>query len=59
MFDVREAQDKETGNGEAYQYVAMADWMVVQGVTHVAMESTGCFGNQSTISWKAVLQYCW
>ena len=31
----------------------LADWLVEQGITHAAMESTGCTGSPFTTCWKA------
>jgi transposase len=38
---------------------ALGEWLAARGVTHVAMESTGCSGNRSSISWRAGSVFCW
>src|SRR6266702_4729313 len=40
------------------EVLRLRDWLKALGVTHIAMESTGCTGNRSTICSKGILS-CW
>ena len=39
--------------------LALADWLMEAGCTHVAMESTGCTGNRSGTCWRMSSRSCW
>lgn len=41
------------------ELLTLADWLRAGGVSHIAMESTGCTGNQSTTYSKRSLGWCW
>src|SRR5262245_15583808 len=41
------------------QLMAMADWLQAEGVTHVAMESTGVYWSQSSMGGRGSLRCCW
>src|SRR6266516_3215642 len=48
-----------TFNTMTADLLQLADWLTAQGVTHVALESTGCTGKRPGTSWRARSRCCW
>jgi hypothetical protein len=54
----RRQQEVRTFGTTARELLVLRDWLAANGVTHVAMESTGSTGSRSSMSWKARSAAC-
>jgi transposase len=55
----RVAEEVRSFGATTPDLVELRDWLASLGVTHVAMESTGCIGRRRITCWKTILRCCW